>query len=159
MLVCACANQAPKLFGAAISKVGVLDILRFHKFTIGHAWTSDFGNPDDAADFTVARKYSPVHNVKVPPAPATSASLKWQYPSMLLTTADHDDRVSPLHSLKLIAELQHTAGGSTGQTNPLLLKVDTNAGHGAGKSTQKRIEDTAHDFAFMSNAIGAKWSK
>lgn len=154
LLVCACANQAPSLFRAVISQVGVLDILRFHKFTIGHAWTSDFGDPEVPEDFEVAFKYSALHNIKRPPTDGA-----WQYPSMLLLTADHDDRVSPLHSLKVIAELQHCAGASPGQTNPLLIKVDTKCGHGAGKPTTKIIDEQAHVWAFVADATGAAWSQ
>jgi len=153
LLVCTCANQAPTAMRAVVAQVGVLDILRFHKFTIGHAWTSDFGDPEKPHDFAVAKAYSPVHNVKPPPTDGA-----WQYPSMLLLTADHDDRVSPLHSLKQIAELQHVAGASQGQTNPLLIKVDTKSGHGAGKPTSKRIDEVAHVFAFMADATGATWA-
>lgn len=152
LLVCACANQAPELFRAVISQVGVLDILRFHKFTIGHAWTSDFGDPDKPEDFEVALQYSPLHNVATPPEDGS-----WQYPRMLLLTADHDDRVSPLHSLKMIAELQYAAGASPGQRNPLLIKVDTKCGHGAGKPTSKVIEEVAHIYAFVADATGAVW--
>jgi len=152
LLVCACANQAPTLFRAVVSQVGVLDILRFHKFTIGHAWTSDFGDPEKPEDFEVALAYSPLHNIKAPPEDGT-----WQYPSILMLTADHDDRVVPLHSLKVIAELQYTAGSSKGQQNPLLIKVDTKAGHGAGKPTSKVIDETAHTYAFVADATGAKW--
>jgi len=150
--VCACANQTPNLFRAVVSQVGVLDILRFHKFTIGHAWTSDFGDPEKPEDFEVALAYSPLHNIKAPPEDGM-----WQYPSILMLTADHDDRVVPLHSLKVIAELQYTAGSSKGQQNPLLIKVDTKAGHGAGKPTSKVIDETAHIFAFVADATGAKW--
>lgn len=150
LLVCACANQAPTLYRAVVSQVGVLDILRFHLFTIGHAWTSDFGDPGVEKDFHVAKKYSPVHNVRTPDG-------TWQYPAMLLTTADHDDRVSPLHSLKFIAALQHAAGGAPVQTHPLLIKVDTKAGHGAGKPTSKQIDEAAHVYAFIGTQTGASW--
>merc|ERR1711865_1076858 len=134
------------------SQVGVLDILRFHKFTIGHAWTSDFGDPEKPEDFKVSLAYSPLHNIKAPPEDGS-----WQYPSVLMLTADHDDRVVPLHSLKVIAELQHTAGSSKGQKNPLLIKVDTKAGHGAGKPTSKIIEEISHIYAFVADATGATW--
>ncbi|GJJ79234.1 prolyl oligopeptidase [Entomortierella parvispora] len=146
LLVAACVNQAPELFGAAVAEVSGLDMLRFHKFTIGHTWQSEYGYPDDKAeDFRNILKYSPVHNVhKTKP-----------YPAFALFTADHDDRVPPLHSYKHIAELQHTAGPMT--NNPLVLRVQTKAGHGAGKPLAKRIEETTDKFAFIAAAIGATW--
>lgn len=151
LLVGACINQAPSLFSAAIAQVGVLDMYKFHKFTIGHAWTSDFGDPDIEAEFNVIEKYSPLHNIKRPPDDGS-----WQYPNVLVLTADHDDRVVPLHSLKFIAELQHTAGPSPGQKNPLLAKIDTKAGHGAGKPTDKVIDEVSHVFAYVAWATGAQ---
>ena len=146
LLVAACVNQAPELFGAVVAQVGVLDMLRFHKFTIGHAWQSDYGHPDDKAeDFHNNHKYSPLHNVhKSKP-----------YPAVALFTSDHDDRVVPLHSFKHIAELQYTAGPFT--NNPLVMRVETKAGHGGGKPIAKQIEETTDRFAFIATAIGATW--
>jgi prolyl oligopeptidase len=146
LLVAACVNQAPELFGAAVAEVSGLDMLRFHKFTIGHSWQSEYGYPDDKAeDFHNILKYSPLHNVhKNKP-----------YPAFALFTSDHDDRVVPLHSYKHIAELQHTAGPMT--KNPLVLRIQTKAGHGAGKPIDKRIEETTDKFSFIAAAIGATW--
>ncbi|KAG0040784.1 hypothetical protein BGZ83_002443 [Gryganskiella cystojenkinii] len=146
LLVAACVNQAPELFGAAVAQVGVLDMLRFHKFTIGHAWQSDYGHPDDKAeDFHNIHKYSPLHNVHKSKA----------YPAVALFTSDHDDRVVPLHSFKHIAELQYTAGPCT--SNPLVMRVETKAGHGSGKPITKQIEEITDMFAFIATAIGATW--
>ncbi|KAG0275856.1 hypothetical protein BGZ95_008305 [Linnemannia exigua] len=146
LLVAACVNQAPELFGAAVADVGVMDMLRFHKFTIGHAWQSDYGFPDDKSeDFQTLLKYSPLHNVRKDSP----------YPPFALFTSDHDDRVVPLHSFKLISELQHTAGPAT--NNPLVIRIETKAGHGAGKPIAKRIAETTDKIAFIANAIGAKW--
>ncbi|RKP15052.1 prolyl oligopeptidase [Piptocephalis cylindrospora] len=145
LLVGACVNQAPELFGAAVADVGVMDMLRFHKFTIGHAWKADYGDPEVKEDFETVLRYSPLHNVQVDKP----------YPSVLLTTSDHDDRVVPLHSYKYIAELQYRAGPLT--PNPLLIRIETKAGHGAGKPTKKRIEEAAEKYAFIAMAIGATW--
>lgn len=153
LLVAACSNQRPDLFGAVIAQVGVMDMLRFHKFTIGHAWTSDYGNPDRAEDFAFIYPYSPVHNVR-PPAGGSG-----QYPAMIITTGDHDDRVVPLHSHKLTATLQHVFAGhkNSAQQNPLITRIDVRAGHGAGKPTKKVIEEAADIFGFAAKVIGAKW--
>jgi len=134
LLVGACMTQRPELFAAAIPEVGVLDMLRFHKFTIGWAWTSDYGDPDDPDDFATLYAYSPLHNIR----PGTS------YPATMVVTGDHDDRVVPGHSLKFAAALQAAQGGPA----PILLRVETSAGHGAGKPTSKVIDERADVLAF-----------
>ncbi|CAM6096651.1 unnamed protein product [Calypogeia fissa] len=139
LLVAACVNQRLDLFGCALAHVGVMDMLRFHKFTIGHTWTSDYGCADNAEDFKYLIRYSLLHNVKRPwEAPGKEHI---QYPSMLLLTADHDDHVVPLHSLKLLATLQYELCKVTQgrQTNYILGRTDTKAGHGAGRPTQKIV--------------------
>ncbi|XP_041975742.1 prolyl endopeptidase isoform X2 [Aricia agestis] len=153
LLVAACINQRPDLFGAAIVQVGVLDMLRFQKFTIGHAWVSDYGSSDDPAQFRYLLKYSPLHNIQ-PPDNVSRA----EYPATLVLTADHDDRVVPLHSLKFIAALQHAAAG-TPQRRPLLARVDTKAGHGGGKPTAKIIEEHTDILCFMTQALGLEYVK
>eukprot|EP00200_Dunaliella_tertiolecta_P005806 CAMPEP_0202339224 /NCGR_PEP_ID=MMETSP1126-20121109/1180_1 /ASSEMBLY_ACC=CAM_ASM_000457 /TAXON_ID=3047 /ORGANISM="Dunaliella tertiolecta, Strain CCMP1320" /LENGTH=800 /DNA_ID=CAMNT_0048929749 /DNA_START=75 /DNA_END=2477 /DNA_ORIENTATION=+ len=152
LLVAACANQRPDLYACVLGQVGVMDMLRFHKFTIGHAWQSDFGSPDKAKEFEYILPYSPLHNVRVPEGGSR------QYPAVLLTTGDHDDRVVPLHSYKLIAELQHTLGGpESAQRNPLIIRIDVRSGHGAGKPTKKIIEEAADSFGFAAKCMRAKW--
>ncbi|RHZ70796.1 hypothetical protein Glove_267g43 [Diversispora epigaea] len=143
-LVCTCINQAPELFGVCVSDVGVLDMLRFHKFTTGYFWKSDYGDPDKKEDFEYIYKWSPLHNVQT----------KKPYPAVLLNTGDHDDRVSPLHSYKYIATLQHAVKNNP---KPLLIRVYTNVGHGSGKPTQKIINETVDKFSFIALAIDAKW--
>lgn len=142
LLVAACANQRPELFACAVAAVGVLDMLRFHKFTCGAGWRSDYGDPDVADQFPYLHAYSPLHNI---PSDVI-------YPSTLLTTGDHDDRVVPLHSYKFISELQHKLGKVPDQ-NPLLIRIETQAGHGAGKPTSKILAETAQVYAFMAHAM------
>ncbi|KAL7747540.1 hypothetical protein RI367_007134 [Sorochytrium milnesiophthora] len=143
LLVGACVNQAPQLFGCAVADVGVLDMLRFHKFTIGHAWTSDYGNPDEKADFEYLLKYSPYHTIK-----------KQNYPPTMLVTSDHDDRVVPLHSFKYIAALQHA---NPTNKHPLLIRIEMKAGHGAGMPTSKRINNLALKMSFIGLSLDCKW--
>ncbi len=135
LLVGACMTQRPDLFGAALPAVGVLDMLRFHKFTIGWAWCSEYGTPENPEEFQVLYNYSPLHNLK----PGTA------YPATMITTADHDDRVVPAHSFKFAAALQENHGGS----KPVLIRIETKAGHGAGKPTAKIIEEAADKWAFL----------
>jgi len=146
LLVTAVANQRPELFAGVLCQVGLLDMLRFHKFTIGHFWTSDYGSPDDAADFKIIKKYSPYHNVQGGKS----------YPAMLFTTADHDDRVVPLHTLKTVAQLQHVVGRNPSQLSPILVRVETKAGHGSGTATSKRLSQTADLYVFVLHALGIK---
>ncbi|CAK1601726.1 unnamed protein product [Parnassius mnemosyne] len=153
LLVAACANQRPDLFGAAIIQVGVLDMLRFQKFTIGHAWVSDYGSSDNKTQFEYLLKYSPLHNIQ-PPDNAGRA----QYPATLVLSADHDDRVVPLHSLKYTAALQHAARAPL-QQRPLLARLDTKAGHGGGKPTAKLIEEHTDILCFMTQSLGLKFVK
>merc|ERR1712071_531349 len=147
LLIGACVNQKPELYGAAIAHVGVMDMLRFHKFTVGYCWISHFGSPDEEVHFENIYKYSPLHNMKVPESSVV------QYPAMLLLTADHDDRVVPLHSLKYIAQMHHTFKDCSKQTNPLMIRIETKAGHGAHKPTTKIIDEYSDVFAFLARAL------
>jgi len=135
LLIGACMTQRPDLFAATLPGVGVMDMLRFHKFTIGWAWTSDYGSADNAEEFAAIRAYSPLHNLKCGA----------HYPSTLITTADHDDRVVPAHSFKFAAALQAAQSGHA----PSLIRIDVKAGHGAGKPTAKLIEEAADKWAFL----------
>ena len=140
LLVGAVMTQRPDLFGAALPAVGVMDMLRFHKFTIGWAWVTEYGSADSAEQFPYLYKYSPLHNLK----PGTA------YPATFVTTADHDDRVVPGHSFKFTAALQAAQGGP----QPILIQIETKAGHGAGKPTSKVIEEQADRWAFLVKALG-----
>jgi len=142
LLVGACLTQRPDLFGACVAAVGVLDMLRFHLWTIGWAWVSDFGSPDDPAEFTTLLAYSPYHNVR----PGTA------YPATLILTGDHDDRVFPAHSFKFAAALQAAQAGAA----PILIRIDTRAGHGMGKPTAKRIDESTDMWAFLEQVLGVE---
>src|SRR5579862_6519532 len=140
LLVGACLTQRPDLYGAALPAVGVMDMLRFHKFTIGWAWVGEFGSADNPEDFPFIYAYSPLHNLK----PGTC------YPPTLITTADHDDRVVPAHSFKFAAAIQEAQGCD----NPVLIRIETKAGHGAGKPVAKIIETATDRLAFLTKVLG-----
>ena len=148
LLVGAVLNQRPELFAAAVPQVGVMDMLRFHKFTIGWAWVPDYGSSDNADEFKALQAYSPLHNVQ----------RGKPYPPTLIMTADHDDRVVPAHSFKYTAEMQDAAiatalqrGGST--AGPILARIETQAGHGAGTPTSKTINERNDLLTFVANAL------
>ncbi|WP_152361874.1 prolyl oligopeptidase family serine peptidase [Microlunatus speluncae] len=142
LLVGAVLTQRPELAAAALPAVGVLDLLRFHKFTVGAAWTSDFGDPDDPDDFVTALAYSPLHNVRT----------GTNYPATLVITGDHDDRVVPLHSHKFTATLQQAQAGDA----PILTRIETDAGHGMGKPTAKIAAESADLLAFAAHFTGLR---
>ena len=144
LLVGAVELQRPELFGAALPAVGVMDMLRFDKFTVGFGWKSDYGSPSDVeAEFRSNYKFSPVHNVK--------AGVK--YPPTLITTADHDDRVFPAHSFKFAAAMQEAVGKTAG-AGPVLIRIETRAGHGGGMPLSKQVELTVDQYAFLVRALG-----
>jgi prolyl oligopeptidase len=144
LLVGACMTQRPELFRVAIPQVGVMDMLRYHKFTIGWNWASDYGTSEDSKEmFEYLKGYSPLHNLK----PGT------KYPATLVTTADHDDRVVPAHSFKFAAMLQACNAG----TNPTLIRIDSKAGHGAGKPMSKVLEEQADIYGFIMYNLGMKF--
>ena len=144
LLVGACMTQRPDLFRVAIPQVGVMDMLRYHKFTIGWNWASDYGTSEDSKEmFEYLKGYSPLHNLKKGVA----------YPATLVTTADHDDRVVPAHSFKFAATLQECHSGST----PVLIRIDTKAGHGGGKPLAKVLEEQADIYSFIMYNMGLKW--
>ena len=142
LLVGAAITQRPELFGAALPAVGVMDMLRFQKFTAGRYWVDDYGSSDNADEFQALYKYSPYHNIK----PGT------RYPATMVTTADTDDRVVPGHSFKFAARMQASQSG----TKPVLARIETKAGHGAGKPTAKVIEEVADQWAFLVKELGFK---
>ncbi|MBL7740498.1 MAG: S9 family peptidase [Chitinophagaceae bacterium] len=140
LLVGAAMTQRPDLFKVALPAVGVMDMLRFHKFTVGWGWAVEYGNADSASQFGYLYKYSPYHNLR------SGVS----YPATLVTTADHDDRVVPAHSFKFAARLQEYHSGD----NPVLIRIETNAGHGAGKPTSKQIDEAADVWSFVMKNLG-----
>ncbi|HKR59937.1 MAG TPA: prolyl oligopeptidase family serine peptidase, partial [Pyrinomonadaceae bacterium] len=142
LLVGAALTQRPDLFGAALPAVGVMDMLRFQKFTIGWAWVSDYGSSDNADEFKALYAYSPLHNIKSGKT----------YPPTMVTTADHDDRVWPGHSFKFAAALQEAQAGAA----PVLIRIETKAGHGAGKPTSKQIEEVADRWAFLRRTLNVE---
>lgn len=141
LLVGASITQHPELFGAAVAEVGVMDMLRFHRFTIGWGWTSDYGSADDPQQFRWLRAYSPLHNIREGVA----------YPPTLVTTGDHDDRVVPGHSFKFAAALQAAQVGDA----PVIIRIDTDAGHGVGKPVRKLIEERCDVIAFLEHSLGS----
>ena len=145
LLVGACMTQRPDLYGACLPAVGVMDMLRFQKFTAGRFWVDDYGSSDEPNEFKALYAYSPYHNLKK----------GTKYPATLVTTADTDDRVVPGHSFKFIAELQYCQGGPA----PVLARIETKAGHGAGKPTAKLIEEVADQWAFLVKNLNVKVSK
>lgn len=142
LLVGACMTQRPDLYAVAFPIVGVLDMLRFHKFTVGWGWVVEYGSSEDPEQFDFLYKYSPLHNIKQGAC----------YPATMIMTADHDDRVVPAHSFKFAAELQKAQGCD----NPTLIRIETNAGHGAGKPTSKRIDEAADMYSFLFWNTGTK---
>ena len=140
LLVGAAMTQRPELFGAALPAVGVMDMLRYHKFTIGWAWVPEYGSADDPAQFPALRAYSPLHNLRT----------GTRYPATLITTADHDDRVVPGHSFKFAAALQAAQAGPA----PVMIRIETKAGHGAGKPVAKMIDEQADRWAFLVKVLG-----
>ena len=145
LLVGACEVQRPDLYAVCLPAVGVMDMLRYHKFTIGWGWAVEYGSSDNEEQFGYIYKYSPLHNIR--------EGVK--YPATLVTTADHDDRVVPAHSFKFAATMQHAQAGDA----PVLIRIESKAGHGAGKPTSKRIEEAADTYAFLFQNIGVPYRK
>ena len=143
LLVGACMTQRPDLFKVCIPEVGVMDMLRYHKFTIGWNWAPDYGTSEDSKEmFEYLKGYSPLHNIKEGVS----------YPATMITTADHDDRVVPAHSFKFAAKLQESQAGSA----PILIRIDSKAGHGGGKPLSKQMEETADIYGFIMYQLGMK---
>jgi prolyl oligopeptidase len=140
LLVGACMTQRPELYKVALPGVGVLDMLRYHKFTVGWGWAVEYGSSDNQNDFNYLIKYSPLHNVK----------MGTKYPATMVTTADHDDRVVPAHSFKFASTLQENNNGE----NPILIRIDVQAGHGAGKPISKQIDEWTDVFSFTMYHLG-----
>ena len=140
LLVGACMTQRPDLYAVAFPRVGVLDMLRYHKFTVGWGWAVEYGSSDNQEQFDYLIKYSPLHNIRKGTC----------YPATMVMTADHDDRVVPAHSFKFGATLQQAQGCD----KPVLIRIDSNAGHGAGKPTGKAIDEMTDMYAFMFYNLG-----
>ncbi|ASZ14969.1 prolyl oligopeptidase family serine peptidase [Chitinophaga pendula] len=145
IMVAACINQHPELFRVAVPVVGAMDMLRYHKFTIGSTWAEEYGTSDKADQFAYLIKYSPLHNIKD----------GTQYPATLILTADHDDTVVPAHSFKYAATLQEKQTGD----HPILIRIDKDAGHGPGKSTSKMISEAADVWSFVFEQLQINWSR
>ena len=145
LLVGAVMTQRPDLCKVALPLVGVMDMLRFHRFTVGWGWTVEYGNADSAKQFDFLYRYSPYHNL----SPNT------RYPATLVATADHDDRVVPAHSFKFAARLQECQSGD----NPVLIRIETDAGHGGGKPTSKQIEEAADIWSFVMQNLGMRFNE
>lgn len=145
LLVGACEVQRPDLFAVCLPAVGVMDMLRYHKFTIGWGWVVEYGSSDNEEQFEYIYRYSPLHNIR--------EGVK--YPATLVTTGDHDDRVVPAHSFKFAATMQHAQAGNA----PILIRIETKAGHGAGKPTSKRIDEAADTYAFLFANTDTKYRK
>lgn len=146
LLVAVCANQRPDLYSCVIVSQGVLDMLRYHLYTIGYAWKTEYGDPDIPEDFNYLIKYSPIHNVNE----------KGKYPAILVRTSDFDDRVVPVHSYKYISVLQEKLENNE---KPLMILIEKKAGHGAGKPTQKRIDDCSNNFTFIALTLGLEYEE
>jgi prolyl oligopeptidase len=140
LLVGAVEQMRPDLFAAAVTEVGVMDMLRFREFTVGKAWESDYGSVDNPAEFKAMLAYSPYHNVKADA----------HYPATLILTGDHDDRVFPAHSFKFAAAMQHEQPSG----RPVLIRIETRAGHGQGKPLTKQVQEAADMFAFILHSFG-----
>ena len=145
LLVGTCEVQRPDLYAVCLPAVGVMDMLRYHKFTIGWGWAVEYGSSDSEEYFPYLYAYSPLHNIK--------EGVK--YPATLITTGDHDDRVVPAHSFKFAAQMQHAQAGD----KPILIRIESNAGHGAGKPTSKRLDEAADEFAFLFWNTGTEYKR
>jgi prolyl oligopeptidase len=143
VMVGACINQRPELFKVAIPVAGPMDMLRYHKFTIGSSWSEEYGTSEAADQFAYLVKYSPLHNIKA----------GVHYPATLILTGDHDDTVVPAHSYKYAATLQEKQAGN----NPVLIRIDSNSGHGPGKPTTKLIEEAADAWSFIYQHLDMQW--
>jgi len=154
LLMAVVANQRPDLYKVVIPGVPVIDMFRYHLFTIGAAWIPEYGDPEISDHFDWLKEYHPLLQIKTP----SEELERQQYPAILVLTAESDDRVVPMHAFKYVATLQHQLGSSDQQENPLMIRIETKAGHGAGKPISKTIEQWGDTFAFVAKAIGLKWT-